>query len=136
MKSHISFSNCLRIKSFECAVTFSVLLQTISKGILFFTTLALVRISYKYLETKKISSQTLCKKRKGGEAKKQNRNSNYSAAARQLGKNSKESTTKTTPAAWGMYSSSLGRRRECPGTSTRCTGLILPFCPCKKKQNS
>ncbi len=52
----------------------------------------------------------------------------YSDAARQFGKNSKASTTKTIPAAWGKNSSSLGRRRECPGTSTRWTGFILPFC--------
>lgn len=43
----------------------------------------------------------------------------YSDAARQFGKNSKASTTKITPAACGRNSSSLGRRREWPGTSTR-----------------
>ena len=53
---------------------------------------------------------------------------NYSVTALKLGKNSKASTTNTMPAAWGKNSSSLGRRREWPGTSTTCTGFIFPFC--------
>lgn len=48
--SHISFSSCLRMKSFECAVTLSTLLHSSSIGIFFFTTLALVKISYRYLQ--------------------------------------------------------------------------------------
>lgn len=44
-QTHISFSNCLRMNSLVCAVTLSVLLQQSRTGILFLTTLALVRMS-------------------------------------------------------------------------------------------
>jgi hypothetical protein len=37
------------MNSFEWAVTLSVLLQNISTGTLFFTTVAFVRMSYRYL---------------------------------------------------------------------------------------
>lgn len=42
---YISFSICLRMNSFVCAVILSVLLQQSRTGILFLTTLALVRMS-------------------------------------------------------------------------------------------
>lgn len=90
-----SFSSCLRMNSL---VTLSALLQRISRGILFLTTLPLV-----------------------------NRSCRYSEAAQQFGKKSKASTTKTAPTAWGMYPFNLGWRRECPGTSTIWTGFMLPF---------
>ena len=53
---------------------------------------------------------------------------NYSAAACMLDKKSWASTTKTTPAALGRTSSSLGFSLAWPGTSTICTGFTLPFC--------
>lgn len=56
----------------------------------------------------------------------------YSEAARQFGKKSTASTTKTMPAAFGKNSSSLDRRRECPGTSTTWTGFNFPFCQGKR----
>lgn len=46
---YISFSSCFLMNSLECAVTLSVLLHSINRGIFFFTTIAFVNISYKYL---------------------------------------------------------------------------------------
>lgn len=48
-RSYISFSNCFLINSLECAVTLSALLHSINIGILRFTMIAFVSISYKYL---------------------------------------------------------------------------------------
>ena len=61
-------------------------------------------------------------------------NDQYSEAGRQFGKNSTESTTNTTPAAWGRNSSSFGLRRECPGTSTMWTSFNFPFYNKKTKR--
>lgn len=110
-------------------------------GTFFLTTIDFVKISYRYLShishqilvslqatylVKDSLSAHVC--RCGCNQKLHNKAFNYSEAARQFGKNSKASTTNTMPAAWGKNSSNLGRRRECPGTSTRCTGLTLSFC--------
>lgn len=49
--SYISFSSCRRMKSTECAVTLSILLQASNTGIFFRTTTAFVSKSYRYLQT-------------------------------------------------------------------------------------
>lgn len=58
---------------------------------------------------------------------------NYSEAARIFGRNSNASTTNTTAAARGKYSSSLDISRECPGTSIRWTGFTFPFYQTKRQ---
>lgn len=52
--SYISFSSCFLMNSAVCAVTLSTLLQRRRTGTFFLTTLAFVRISYKYLHARGI----------------------------------------------------------------------------------
>ena len=148
-KQYISFPICLPMNSLEWAVTLSVLLQRISNGIFFLTTLPLVNISYRYLITKlnrdmqefstssssatqeMVSYSMLTHIYTHNSTKHLKHRRNYSEAARQFGKKSTASTTNTMAAALGKYSSSLGRSRECPGTSTTQTGFTLRFCQSK-----
>lgn len=66
-RPYISFSICFLMNSLVCAVTLSVLLQQIRTGIFFLTTLALVKISYRYLLHKSnIASKSFTVIRKWG----------------------------------------------------------------------